>query len=60
MITPNATIKKNANGRAGQVLHEDKKINRYHIMPTDKIMLPEIPAPPITVVHQYQTYNLVV
>ena len=43
MITPNAMIKINANGRAGQVLHDDKKRRRYQIIPTDKMMLPRDP-----------------
>jgi hypothetical protein len=44
IITPNATIKMYANGRAGQVLHEDKKRRRYHIIPTDRMMLPRDPS----------------
>jgi hypothetical protein len=44
IIIPNATIKMNANGRAGQELHEDKKRRRYHIIPTDKMMLPSDPS----------------
>jgi hypothetical protein len=44
IITPNAAITMNVNGRAGQVLHEDKKRRRYHIIPTDKMMLPSDPS----------------
>jgi hypothetical protein len=44
MITPNAMITMTANGRAGQVLHEDKKMRRYQIMPTDTMMLPSEPS----------------
>ena len=44
IIAPNPTKMTYTNGRAAQVLHEDKKILRYQIMPTDKMMLPRDPS----------------
>jgi hypothetical protein len=44
MIIPNPPIKTNTKGRAAQVLHEDKKRRRYHIMPTDRMILPRHPS----------------